>query len=66
MKRIVLQESEKTEILNQHNRFKTILKETLDKKNKGLDIDNSLLEQTQGPIQPPTGDALIRKAPHPA
>ena len=62
MKRIILQESEKTEILNQHNRFKTILKETLDKKNKGLDIDNSLLEQTQGPIQPPTGDALIRKA----
>ena len=46
MKRIILQESEKTEILNQHNRFKTILKETLDKKNKGLDVDNSLLEQT--------------------
>ena len=62
MKRIILQESEKTEILNQHDRFKTILKETLDKKNKGLDIDISLLEQTQGPIQPPTGDALIRKA----
>ena len=62
MKRIVLQESEKTEILNQHNRFKNILKETLDKKNKGLGIDDSLLEQTQGPIQPPTGDALIRKA----
>ena len=62
MKRIILQESEKTEILNQHNRFKTILKETLDKKNKGLDIDNSLLEQTQGSIEPPTGDALIRKA----
>ena len=62
MKRIILQESEKTEILNQHNRFKNILKETLDKKNKGLDIDDSLLEQTQGPIQPPTGDALIRKA----
>jgi hypothetical protein len=62
MKRIVLQESEKTEILNQHNRFKNILKETLDKKNKGLDIDDSLLEQTQGPIEPPTGDALIRKA----
>jgi hypothetical protein len=62
MKRIVLQESEKTEILNQHNRFKNILKETLDKKNKGLGIDDSLLEQTQDPIQPPTGDALIRKA----
>ena len=62
MKRIVLQESEKTEILNQHNRFKNILKETLDKKNKGLDIDDSLLEQTQGPIEPPTGDALIRRA----
>ena len=62
MKRIVLQESEKTEILNQHNRFKNILKETLDKKNKGLGIDDSLLEQTQGPIEPPTGDALIRKA----
>jgi hypothetical protein len=62
MKRIILLESEKTEILNQHDRFKTILKETLDKKNKGLDIDISLLEQTQGPIQPPTGDALIRKA----
>lgn len=62
MKRIVLQESEKTEILNQHNRFKNILKETLDKKNKGLGIDDSLLEQTQDPMQPPTGDALIRKA----
>jgi hypothetical protein len=62
MKKIILQESEKTEILSQHNRFKTILKETLDKKNKGLDINNSLLEQSQGIAQPPTGDELIKKA----
>lgn len=58
MKRIILKESDKLEILNQHNNFKSILKETLDLKNKGLYVSNSLMEQ----IELPTGDELIRKA----
>ena len=52
MKKIVFNDSEKKNILEQHNKFKNILKEKLENSKKGLVIEQSV----------PTGDELIKKA----
>lgn len=52
MKKIVFNDSEKNNILEQHNKFKNILKEKLENAKKGLVIEQSV----------PTGDELIKKA----